>query len=140
MFPIIFPAKIRLLSVGVRSRPRIEFPSFSRANERLRPNTPAKVKEIQSIAGAAKGIISAEKSKAKLKITMIKRAKVNIDAKSSFVLSSVIISFQTIAQIFFIFSHRDHREILLIPSMSLFSPKFISNARFKPVSLRYEST
>src|SRR3990170_3635180 len=117
MFPIIFPAKIRLLSVGVRSRPRIELPSFSRANERLRPHTPAKVKEIQSIAGAAKGIISAEKSKAKLKITMIKRAKVNIDAKSSFVLSSVIISFQTIAQTFFIFSHRDHREIRLIPSI-----------------------
>jgi hypothetical protein len=98
---IIFPKKMRLLSVGVRRMPKIEFPSFSSANERPRPKTPAKVKATHRIAGAARGMSSDEKSKAKLKITMINRASVNMDEKSSFVLSSVIMSFQTIAQIFF---------------------------------------
>ena len=37
-------------------------------------------------------------------------------------------------------AHRDHREILLTPSTSLFSPKFISKARLSPEALRYEST
>ncbi|KKL27526.1 hypothetical protein LCGC14_2384280, partial [marine sediment metagenome] len=38
------------------------------------------------------------------------------------------------------YSHRAHRESLLTPSMSLFSPKFISKARLSPEALRYERT
>ena len=33
-------------------------------------------------------------------------------------------------------AHRGHRESLLTPSMSFFSPKFISNARLSPEALR----
>ena len=101
-FPIIFPRKIRLLSVGVRRSPKIEFLSFSRANDRPRPKTPAKVKATQRMAGAAIGTSSADKSNAKLNIIMVKRAKVNIEVRSSFVLNSDIKSFQTIAQTFVI--------------------------------------
>ncbi|GJM15307.1 MAG: hypothetical protein DHS20C13_06340 [Thermodesulfobacteriota bacterium] len=82
--------------------PIIAFPSFSKANERLRPKTPAKVKAIHNIAGAAKLRISTENPNAKLNTTIISRAKSNIEENSSLVLSSVIISFFIIAQILFI--------------------------------------
>ena len=80
------------------------FPSFSMANERLSPKTPASVKAIHKMAGIPRDIRSTDKSKAKLNITVIKREKVNMDSISSLVLSSVTISFQTIAHIPFIAS------------------------------------
>jgi hypothetical protein len=99
-FPIIFPKNKTLLSTGVRRSPIIEFPSFSIANERLSPNTPANVNDTHKMAGAANFMTSVERLKAKLKITSNSSANVNMADRSSLVLSSIIMSLYRIAMIF----------------------------------------
>jgi hypothetical protein len=101
-FPIIFPKNRTLLSTGVRRSPIIEFPSFSIANERLSPNTPANVNDTHNMAGAANFMSSVERLKAKLKITSNSIANVNIADRSSLVLSSIIMSLYRMAMIFLI--------------------------------------
>ena len=97
---ISFPKYNKLLSTGVRSSPKIEFPSFSIAKERPSPRIPANVKVTQRIAGVANFKYSEEKLKAKLKIRRIISEKVNIADSNSFVLNSVTMSFHKIVKIF----------------------------------------
>ena len=102
-FPIIFPKNKMLLSTGVRRSPIIEFPSFSIANDRLNPNTPANVNDTHKMAGAPNFMSSVERLKAKLNITSNSNANVNMAERSSFVLSSIIMSLYRIAMMFLMF-------------------------------------
>ena len=70
--------------------------SFSRAKVRVRPRTPAKVKDTHSTPGAMIGVSRGDEFSAKLRITSERMEKARIAVTMSLARNSVRTSFHTI--------------------------------------------